>query len=69
MLDVYILVREKDTRQVNKQTIHKLSQESDIDMKEIEQGALIVIESGCHSDWMVKEDLLVELILDLRPKL
>ena len=37
-------------------------------MKEIKQAALTVIESGCHSGWMVKEDLLVELILDLRPK-
>lgn len=37
-------------------------------MMELKQGALIVTESGCHSDWMAKEDLLVEFIIDLRPK-
>lgn len=37
-------------------------------MMELKWGALIVIERGCHSDWMAKEDLLVEFIVDLRPK-
>lgn len=37
-------------------------------MMELKWGALIVIENGCHSDWMAKEDLLVEFIVDLRPK-